>query len=679
MHWRSPVSLVFSILLLGAPVAAYAQALPPEWTATDVGAPALRGSATVSSQTYAISAAGTDIWGAADQFTFVHRTLTGDGTIVARVASIEAAHAWTKAGVMMRESLAPGSRHAFALVSASKGTAFQRRSGTSKSSTNTSAPGAAPAWIRIQRRGTSFTASRSADGIAWSTIATQTISMPPTILVGLAVTSHNASARATATFANVSVSSAAAALPAGWQSSDIGAVGVPGDAAYDAGRFTIGASGQDIWNTFDQFRFTYQQARGDVDIVARVDSVEDVDPWTKAGVMIRGSLNPASAHASMIVSAGKGVAFQRRPSDGAPSLHTAAGGRAAPWWVRLSRRGSTITAFQSADGSAWSAVGTQHLTLPDPFYVGLAVTSHDAYRAASAGISGVSIQTPVVIAQNEPPAVTLTSPAATSSAVAPATIALAASAGDPDGTISRVDFYAGAALVGSDASLPYTFAWPGVPAGTYVLTAVAYDDLGAAATSASSTVTVAGGNLPPAVTLDAPSAGANVAAPASITLTASASDSDGRVARVEFYANSALIGSDATAPYSLVWSAVPAGSYSLVAVARDQAGATTVSSARSLLVQAPQAPGLLMFTPSTNHATAVSTYVVEFFPAGADPAVANAVATLDAGKPALVNGECQADVRQIVAALAPGSYVATVTAMGPGGSARSLPSPAFAR
>src|SRR3954462_15635986 len=94
--------LVFLIVLF--PAVAMAQTLPAGWTSADVGSPVIPGTATYSSGTYSVTGAGADIWGTADQFTFVYRQLTGDGSVVARVSSVQSIDAWSKAGVMVRES-----------------------------------------------------------------------------------------------------------------------------------------------------------------------------------------------------------------------------------------------------------------------------------------------------------------------------------------------------------------------------------------------------------------------------------------------------------------------------------------------------------------------------------------------------------------------------------------------
>lgn len=97
---------------------------------------------------------------------------------------------------------------------------------------------------------------------------------------------------------------------------------------------------------------------------------------------------------------------------------------------------------------------------------------------------------------NQPPVVTLTAPAAGAAFVAPATINLAASATDADGTVARVEFFNGTAKLGEALAAPYAFAWADVPAGTFLLTARATDTAGASATSPPVSVTVAAQAVP---------------------------------------------------------------------------------------------------------------------------------------------------------------------------------------
>ena len=200
-----------AVALIYGAISLHAQSLPGGWSARDIGAVGTAGASSGSGSSFTVTGAGADVWGSADAFQFAFLTLTGDGFIVARVATVEHVADWTKAGVMMRETLSAGSRHAFMLVSAAKGLAFQRRQSTNGSSVSTSGgSGAAPAWVKLARSGNTFTASRSADGVSWTTVGSDVISMASTIYVGLSVSSHVSGNAATAQFDHVSIGVAAA-------------------------------------------------------------------------------------------------------------------------------------------------------------------------------------------------------------------------------------------------------------------------------------------------------------------------------------------------------------------------------------------------------------------------------------------------------------------------------------
>ena len=122
-------ALTFAFLIFTATVrVVQAAPIPSPWVAQDIGAPAVSGSSSYDSiqKTFTVSAAGSDVWGASDQFRFVYQQVTGDVDIVARVDSLLQTDQWSKAGVMIRSSLAAGAAHGFALVSAKNGTRFNR-------------------------------------------------------------------------------------------------------------------------------------------------------------------------------------------------------------------------------------------------------------------------------------------------------------------------------------------------------------------------------------------------------------------------------------------------------------------------------------------------------------------------------------------------------------------------
>jgi hypothetical protein len=170
--------------------------------------------------------------------------------------------------------------------------------------------------------------------------------------------------------------------------------------------------------------------------------------------------------------------------------------------------------------------------------------------------------------------------------------------------------------------------------------------------------------------------GTTFIAPASIILTAAAMDPENRMAAVDFYAGSVLIERDTTAPYSTTWSATDAGSYPLTAVALDADGGSTTSSAVNVTITtaaaAAPAPRLVVFTASSDHDTNVTSYQFDVFTSPANPLLATPVATANLGKPTPdANNEITSDQSIFFNNLAPGSYIATVTAIGPGGSSPS--------
>ena len=170
--------------------------------------------------------------------------------------------------------------------------------------------------------------------------------------------------------------SSAQTLPAGWATKDVGAIGATGSATAVNDIFTVAGSGADVWGSADEFRFAYTTLTGDGSIVSQVTTLDDVNDWVKAGVMMRETLNANSRHAFMIVSAAKGLAFQRRASTGGSSSHTAAGSGGTPYFVKLTRAGSTFTAYKSLDAVNWTKIGSQSISMASTIYVGLAVSSH---------------------------------------------------------------------------------------------------------------------------------------------------------------------------------------------------------------------------------------------------------------------------------------------------------------
>jgi hypothetical protein len=155
--------------------------------------------------------------------------------------------------------------------------------------------------------------------------------------------------------------------------------------------YTMTASGADIWSTSDQFHYAYKMLSGLGSITARVLSVTNTDPSAKAGVMIRESLAANAKHAMVVVQPGAGTAFQRRPNEGASSEQVAVQATAlAPQWVRLTRSGNIFTAEYSANGTAWTTLGSIEMPMLADVYIGLCLTSHNVNATCTAEFSNVS-------------------------------------------------------------------------------------------------------------------------------------------------------------------------------------------------------------------------------------------------------------------------------------------------
>jgi len=200
---------------------------------------------------------------------------------------------------------------------------------------------------------------------------------------------------------------------------------------------------------------------------------------------------------------------------------------------------------------------------------------------------------------NQLPSVSITSPANNASYVAPASIALTANATDTDGTISKVGFYNGTQLLGEVTSSPYTYTWSGVTAGSYAITAQATDNSGGQTTSSAVNITVVNNQLP-TVAITAPVNNSSYFAPASISITANASDADGTISKVGFYNGTQLLGEITTSPYTYNWANVAAGNYSLTAIATDNLGGQTTSAVINVTVTNNQLPAVSITAPTNN-------------------------------------------------------------------------------
>ena len=260
--------------------------LPQDWTGN--GADTLwvhfRGSPASFAETspgyYSISSTSGDIWGTSDHFRYVYKELNGDGSIVAQIHSVSYAADWSKAGVMIRETLDADSSHAFMLLTPNGRRAMQNR--PVRSNTSVSAHSATdaitfPFWVKIVRQGNQFTGYYSQNGVDWvqqpddentgadASPNPQTISMIGRVYVGMAVTSNNASASAcVAEFSDVTTTGP---VTGQWQVADIGGA-IPG-------------------NDPDQLYMAVQDSAGRVAVVVHPDpEAVLLDQWVQWPILL---------------------------------------------------------------------------------------------------------------------------------------------------------------------------------------------------------------------------------------------------------------------------------------------------------------------------------------------------------------------------------------------------------
>ena len=488
-HKTCIIFLIAMLSLLFCCRQACAQTLPSGWSDGDVGSVGVAGSGAYSNGTFTVKASGQSIWNTADGMNFAYQTLSGDGTIVARLLTIQGGANSQTTGVMIRETLDPSSKHVY--VAYGQGAVWTvSRTSTGGSTSGSSLSTALPYWVKLTRSGSSFSGFASSDGLNWVQVgSTQTVSMAQNVYIGLAVSSNNNSALSTATLDNVSVNSSTTPapaistvstntgsagtqvvitgsgfgasqgtsvvllngtaatvsawsatsvtitipsgatsgplavlvaptmnasnpvvftitsqpLPSPWLDWDVGSVGVAGSGTYSNGTFTVKASGQWIWSTADGMNFVYQNLSGDGTIIARLLSIQGGANSQSTGVMIRETLNADSTN--FYGAYGQATIWAcPRTTTGGSTTCSSLNSIALPYWVKVTRSGSSFAGYASADGIYWTQVGSStSISMAQTVYVGLAVSSNRNSVLATATFDNVSFSagtpaTPVITA-----------------------------------------------------------------------------------------------------------------------------------------------------------------------------------------------------------------------------------------------------------------------------------------
>jgi len=178
-----------------------------EFISTDINTGLVGSTVNVGADGFDITASGQDIWSLSDSFRFHYQQVSGDFDIRARVSNVENVNAWSKAGVAIRQSLAPDCVHAMTVATPGNGFAFQYRTVEGGSSSHVAGGGTFYpfSWVRLVRIGLTVSSYKSVDPTAdeWDFIGSLTLETGDPVYVGLVITSHNNAALCKAEFRNV--------------------------------------------------------------------------------------------------------------------------------------------------------------------------------------------------------------------------------------------------------------------------------------------------------------------------------------------------------------------------------------------------------------------------------------------------------------------------------------------
>ncbi len=224
--------------------------------------------------------------------------------------------------------------------------------------------------------------------------------------------------------------------------------------------------------------------------------------------------------------------------------------------------------------AAWSVVEGPGAVTFDPVDEAITTVSFEesgdyVLRLEATDGSATSEDTVAVVVRPMPiaPTVAIANPTDGETLPAPASLKIEALARDEDGAVVRVDFFENGELIASDTTVPFTHSISGKLAGTYRFKAVASDDTGLTGSSEEIVFTV--GAAAPVVSIDSPTDGQKVSLGRNVEVSATATDADGSIVRVDFFDREARIGTSTAPPHSITLTNLAAGVHSLTAIATD--------------------------------------------------------------------------------------------------------------
>nr|WP_243876779.1 DUF1349 domain-containing protein [Streptomyces sp. 846.5] len=353
---------------------------------------------------FTITGTGADVWGGApqhdDQYGSIYQSQafsSGTATTV-KVTQLDNSNPWAKAGIMVRDDMtAAGSSAGYAVlaVTPSNGVVLEWDSnGDGYLDSEAKTVGIkAPVWLRLTRTGGQVSGYYSTDGSTFIQVGSAVLTgANANEDVGVFHTSHDNNVAGTAGFSGLSTIT----------SPFTGYANIPAVVDQHQGQFTITGTGADVWGGGsqhdDQYAAIYQAgaASSTAVVTAHVDSQSNTNSWAKAGIMLRNSIAGAGSsagYAVVAVTPGNGVVLEWDSNgDGYLDSQAQTVAIAAPVWLRLTRSGTSVTAYYSTNGTSWNQIGIATLSGSSGTEdVGMFSLSHDTSTAGTATFSQFSI------------------------------------------------------------------------------------------------------------------------------------------------------------------------------------------------------------------------------------------------------------------------------------------------
>jgi regulation of enolase protein 1 (concanavalin A-like superfamily) len=377
--------------------------------------------------TLTIETSGTRIGRTSESATFLYQSFSGDFVATLKINWPPSTASWAKIGLMMRTGLSANSAMVAVSKTNSNGVQFLARPSAGEDADNFSsnASSGLPVWVRLVRMGDAVSAFYSSDGSSWSEADGENLdNLPETVFVGIAAASYSGG---TATgnvddFEICPIDGDADTCQAYsddfepdstvvWSDADIGDT-LAGSSSKNGGTMTVYGDGASLWGS-DNFHYTYQTVSGNFVATIRINSGPTIAEWSKAGLMVRGSVAQDSAQVMAVKTRDHGVQFGVRGDDGDSNARFAdeTNSGTLPVWVQIARNGNAFSAYTSNNGTSWTYRGSTTANMPDDVLIGMAVSSYSGSRLGSANFDDFlfcageagSVEPPIIPPDIKPP------------------------------------------------------------------------------------------------------------------------------------------------------------------------------------------------------------------------------------------------------------------------------------